>query len=151
VRSTPAVHRATSPTFSSSRAARTEREGIERSGGRPGAWPEHGIRTFANAWVIANRSHENEGHGIRISSTDCLVEENSVADNDTAGIKVTSSGSLILRNKAAGNVDLSTGVTTDYDIVATSFHGPIVDVTGATKGDIFTVTNADHPQANFEY
>ncbi len=102
----------------------------------------NGIRTFANSWVINNKVHENDGDGIRISSTDCLVEGNSITDNDRFGLAVTSSGSLIINNKAAGNL-------TNYDIINTSAFGPIVDVTGA--GDISTVTNADHPLANFVY
>ena len=104
--------------------------------------PGHGIRTFANAWLIGNKSHENDGDGIRISSTDCLVEENSVTDNDTGGIVVTSSGSLIVRNKAAGNLN-------DYTIDSNSAYGPIVNVT--SSGDISAITNSNHPQANFIY
>lgn len=114
----------------------------------------NGIRTFANSWVINNKVHENDGSGIRISSTDCLVEGNSITDNDTGGIIVTSSGSLIINNKAAGNTtvdDPNTGNPRDphFEIDANSAWGPIVDVTNA--GDIANIANSDHPFANFVY
>ncbi len=112
-----------------------------------------GIRTFANSWIINNKVHENDGAGIHISSTYCLVEGNSITDNDKGGLRVTSSGSLIINNKAAGNFypddDLGTNYGQNYEIINTSSYGPIVNVTGV--GDISSVPNADHPFANFEY
>ena len=102
----------------------------------------NGIRTFANSWVINNQAHENDGSGIRIQSTDCVVEGNFVTDNDITGIYVSASGSFIINNKAAGNV-------LNYDIDANSAFGPIVDVTSA--GDISSITNADHPYVNFVF
>ncbi|WP_395377230.1 beta strand repeat-containing protein [Marinicella sp. W31] len=102
----------------------------------------NGFRTFANSWLIENKAHENDGSGIRIQSTDCLVEGNNVTDNDITGIFVSSSGSFIVNNTASGNV-------VNYDIITTSTFGPIVDVTNV--GDITSVTNADHPYANFVF
>ncbi|MEN1726872.1 MAG: right-handed parallel beta-helix repeat-containing protein [Pseudomonadota bacterium] len=108
--------------------------------GNPG--PEHGFRTFANSWIIDNQAHENDGDGIRISSTDALVKGNHVTDNDTVGIRVTSSGTLIINNYATGNV-------VNYAIDGASAFGPIVNVLNA--GDLSLITNADHPLANIEY
>ncbi|MEM8930552.1 MAG: right-handed parallel beta-helix repeat-containing protein, partial [Acidobacteriota bacterium] len=102
----------------------------------------HGIRTFANSWVIDNKAHENDLDGIRISSGDVHVEGNQVTDNDQTGLAVTASGCFIVRNTAAGNV-------TNYNIIATSAFGPIIDVNG--DGDISAVAGADHPWANFEF
>lgn len=116
----------------------------------------NGIRTFANAWVINNKVHENDGAGIRISSQDCVVEGNSFTDNDNGGLVVTSAGNLIINNKAAGNFitdDPSTGATRDpsYEIVTGNAFGPIVDLSTGSVGDLSSVTNADHPFANFVY
>ncbi|MFC3194221.1 beta strand repeat-containing protein [Marinicella sediminis] len=113
-----------------------------------------GIRTFANSWIINNKAHENDGAGIWISSTDTLVEGNSITDNDNGGLVVTTSGSLILNNKAAGNFypDGPDGTTYDdnFELNANSNWGPIVDLTGV-GGDISSVPNSDHPFANFVY
>ena len=108
--------------------------------GAPG--PEHGIRAFANAWIVGNKSHENDGDGIRVSSTDTLVEGNSVTDNDRNGINVTATGSFVVRNKAAGNI-------VNYVINAGSSYGPIVNTAGG--GNIAGIANSNHPQANFTY
>ncbi len=113
-----------------------------------------GIRTFANSWIIDNKVHENDGNGIRISSTDCLVEGNSITDNDSPGLYVTSSGSLIINNKAAGNTGTADPVTgnprnANFEIISTSSYGPIIDVTNA--GDLSLVAGTAHPFANFEY
>ena len=102
----------------------------------------HGARTFANSYVIANKFHENDLDGLRISSTDCHVQGNQVTDNDQVGIQVTSSGSLIIQNTSGGNV-------TNYNIISTSAYGPIIDVTSA--GDISAVAGAEHPWANFVF
>ncbi|MEM6793809.1 MAG: right-handed parallel beta-helix repeat-containing protein [Acidobacteriota bacterium] len=102
----------------------------------------HGVRTFANSYIIDNKFHENDLDGIRISSTDCHVEANQVTDNDMVGIHTTSSGSFIVKNTAAGNL-------TNYLIDANCAFGPIVNVINV--GDITSVANADHPWANFQF
>ncbi|MEM9557114.1 MAG: right-handed parallel beta-helix repeat-containing protein [Acidobacteriota bacterium] len=102
----------------------------------------HGVRMFANSWIIGNKFHENDLDGIRISSTDCHVEGNQVTDNDQVGIHATASGSFIVKNTSAGNL-------TNYLIDENCAFGPIVNVTNA--GDISGVANADHPWVNFEF
>ncbi|MEM1206100.1 MAG: right-handed parallel beta-helix repeat-containing protein [Acidobacteriota bacterium] len=102
----------------------------------------HGVRMFANSWIIENKMHENDLDGIRISSTDCHIEGNQVTDNDQVGIHATASGSFIVKNTSAGNL-------TNYLIDENCAFGPIVNVTNA--GDITGVANADHPWANFQF
>ena len=82
------------------------------------------------------------GNAIGISgSAGTVVENNSVQENAT-GISVGYS-CLVVRNNARGNT------TVNYNIDASSSHGPIVNVAGV--GDISGTTGADHPWANFEY
>ncbi|MEM9598851.1 MAG: right-handed parallel beta-helix repeat-containing protein, partial [Acidobacteriota bacterium] len=102
----------------------------------------HGVRTFANSYIIGNKFHENDLDGIRISSTDVHVIGNQVTDNDQVGIQVTSSGCFIVQNTASGNV-------TNWNIISTSAFGPILDVTAA--GDLSAIAGADHPWANFTF
>ena len=102
----------------------------------------NGIRATSNAWIFKNKSHENDLDGILVAGTDSLVEGNAITDNDVTGLNVTTSLNLIISNKAAGNL-------VNYTIDPGSSFGPIVDVTNA--GDLTTVTNADHPFANFTF
>ncbi len=102
----------------------------------------NGLRTFANSIVINNQFHENDGAGIRVSSTDTYVSGNIVTDNDRTGIEATGSGGLFLGNRAAGNV-------LNYNFGSGNAFGNIVDITAA--GDISGTANADHAHANFIY
>jgi len=99
----------------------------------------HGVRKFANSWVIDNVVHENDLDGIRISSTDSHVRGNHLTDNDNGGIVVTSSGNLIVQNTMTGNV-------TNFLITGASTFGPFVNV--EADDDISGVAGADHPWAN---
>lgn len=95
--------------------------------------------------IINNVAHENDLNGIHCSNTtiaDIKVDGNTLTDNDVVGLIMDSGGGLVVRNRAAGNV-------TQYSLHTDTNRGPVVDVAG--EGDISTVTNADHPLANFEY
>ncbi len=95
--------------------------------------------------LFGNVAHENDLAGINCSSTsdcDIVIENNRFTDNDVDGLVMAGPGGLVISNKAAGNLN-------NYNFHTNTNHGPIVDVTGS--GDISTVTNADHPYANFEY
>ena len=77
------------------------------------------------------------------------------------GILASSSGSLFLQNTAHGNgFAQAPGVTNtgdyplgnivfDEDVFDNSSHGPIIEVMNV--GDISTISNSDHPFANFVY
>lgn len=116
-----------------------------------------GIRTFANSQIINNICNGNK-MGIRISSTDCCVQGNYTANNGHSGITATSSGSFLIQNHARNNgfspiqyyVDQGVYTGGNFEFNTSCTFGPIIDLS-AGVGDISTTTNADHPQANFEY
>ena len=112
---------------------------------------DNGFRASSDSYLINNHAWENDGAGIRVTSSDVVIEQNTAIDNDRAGIEsrvgdggTATTGSLYIRNRAAGN---SNG--NNFDIAAGNSFGPIVDVDGV--GDLSTIANADHPMANFEY
>ncbi len=111
---------------------------------------DNGFRVSANSYLINNHAYENDGAGIRVTSSDVTIENNTAIDNDRAGIESrlgdtgnATTGSLYIRNRAAGNS------TANFDIAAGNSFGPIIDI--ASGGDISSIANADHPMANFEY
>jgi parallel beta-helix repeat protein len=108
------------------------------------AWGESGIDALTARLSRFEDLHlgYNDQDGIRVSSTDTILEGNTVTDNDWGGIVVTSSGCLVVKNRAAGNL-------TNYFIVNVSAYGPIVNVTGA--GNIANIANPGHPLANLAY
>jgi parallel beta-helix repeat protein len=69
------------------------------------------------------------------------IEGNTVTDN-RVGIVTTLSGGFIIKNSAEAN-------NTNYSLASGSAYGPIVNVDGS--GDMSSVSNADHPWANFEF
>lgn len=99
--------------------------------------------------VRNNNCVSNYDHGILLQGTRSLIDTNMIATRETGdGINVTGTTvkSIIMRNtvsvqgSATGFVlDLSSGVS----------YGPIVSLIAG--GDISTVTNANHPWANFVY
>ncbi len=114
---------------------------------------DNGFRVSANSYLINNHAYENDGAGIRVTSSDTTIENNTAIDNDRTGIesRVTNTSgtivatieSLYIRNRAAGNS------IANYDIAAGNSFGPIINI--ASGGDISLIAGADHPMANFEY
>ena len=95
--------------------------------------------------VINNVAHENDLNGIHCSNVtlaDIKIDGNTLTDNDEDAIKMDSGGGLVVRNVAAGN-------SGNYVLHPNTNHGPLVNV--VSVGDISSVTNADHPLANFLY
>ncbi|MEM6725682.1 MAG: right-handed parallel beta-helix repeat-containing protein [Bacteroidota bacterium] len=107
---------------------------------------ESGIHlTGEQGAILNNVCYRNEDHGILCSNTtmtDIKVDGNSLIDNQTTGLTMTSAGGLVVRNVAAGQ-------STNYSLHPNTNRGPVVDVEGI--GDISSVTNSDHPLANFIY
>ena len=107
---------------------------------------DSGIRLTGQSGVVINNAvHENDLHGIicaKTTLTAIRVDGNTNTDNDVTGLLMESGGGLVIRNVAAGNV-------TAFTLHADTNRGPVVDVEGV--GDISTVTNANHPLANFIY
>lgn len=112
-----------------------------------------GIRAFANVQVINNICRGNY-YGVRMSSADAFVSDNVVTDNAHAGLTLSNTGSFAIRNRANNNgfdpIPTANTVPGNYSFNISSSFGPIVDLSGVT-GDISSVTNSDHPFANFIY
>lgn len=132
------------------------------TGGGVGSNVSHGagIRTYANSVIINNQCIGNY-FGILMLSSDATLAGNDVQNNSHAGIMGTSSGCLHINNSAHGNgfqqsptiTDLSTYPMGEIVFRSSAFTGgsigPIIDLSGA--GDISTVSDSDHPFANFVY
>ncbi|MEM1321847.1 MAG: right-handed parallel beta-helix repeat-containing protein [Bacteroidota bacterium] len=105
-----------------------------------------GIQLTGQTGVIINNTvHENDINGIICSNTalsGIRVDGNTITDNDVVGLVMQGGGGLVVRNMAAGNA-------ANFSLQTNTNRGPVVDVRAV--GDISTVTNADHPLANFEY
>jgi hypothetical protein len=66
----------------------------------------------------------NTGDGIRVTGMATRVEDNNCASNGGAGIRVDAPGNLVIKNNATTN-------GTDYNIVAGTSYGQIVQTPGA--------------------
>lgn len=101
----------------------------------------YGFRAFSADTLIRNcRADGNTMAGFFTGTSDVRFDNNHSTDN-AQGFQSTGTGSFFTRNTASGNI-------TNYDI-ATSVHGPIVNVLG--QNDISGVANSNHPLANFEF
>ncbi len=114
----------------------------------------NGFRTFANAYLVNNKSHDNGYCGFRLSSTDIHFEGNQANNNSGEGIYATSGGGIFLKNRSWSNTDhpdtdeMSASPSENIAIVSTSSYGPVITL---GEGDMNGTTGSDHPQANFEY
>ena len=119
-----------------------------------------GIRSFANSFIFNNYCSGNY-FGIALSSTDACAIGNNVQNNSHAGILSSSSGCMVINNTAHNNGFAQSPSVTDIDRygmgdfalrdenASRPAYGPIIDVSGV--GDISTISNSDHPFANFVY
>ena len=83
-----------------------------------------------------------QGAGILITnSPGCRVEGNVLDLNYAALVVAPNNHAFVLRNSANGNV------STNYSLGSGNSWGPIVNVTAG--GDISTIANSSHPDANF--
>jgi hypothetical protein len=83
-----------------------------------------------------------KGAGIYITnSPGCRIEANVLNLNYAALVVATGNHALVIRNSADGSV------STSYSLGTGNSWGPIVNVSAG--GDISTVSNSSHPDANF--
>jgi hypothetical protein len=83
------------------------------------------------------------GTGICVTnSSGCRIDGNTLDFNYTAMTVATDDLAFIVRNSARGN-------TTSYSLGSGNSWGPIVNATAG--GDISTIANSSHPDANFIY
>ncbi len=105
-----------------------------------------GIRVTGNGgYLFNNVCSKNEYAGIAavaLSAQDTKIVGNLITQNDHIGILVKKSGGIVVNNYVGGTVH-----GPGYDFRGTVSYGPIIDVRGA--GSLSTVTNADHPFANY--
>lgn len=102
-----------------------------------------GIRVLTQCGVFNNLCAGNgnggDGAGIHATGNNNRIESNQVMDNDR-GIDVDAGGNLVIKNSSSGN-------STHYDIAGGNSVGPIA-IAGS---DMWSVTNATHPFANFTH
>ncbi|MEM6398382.1 MAG: right-handed parallel beta-helix repeat-containing protein [Bacteroidota bacterium] len=118
---------------------------------------EDGIQLRSGGAVVYGCvAHNNDEAGINASSgggSRTLIENNGVTDNDSDGIRVEGTNALVISNRASGNTKLDDEdffpVPSNYDLSSGTNFGPILQVENG--GDLSTVTNGNHPYANFEY
>ena len=92
--------------------------------------------------TVAYSGTINSGAGILVTnSPGCRIEGNTLDFNNAALIVAPSNRALILRNSADANI------ATNYVFGAGNSWGPIVNATAG--GDISTIPNSSHPDANF--
>jgi parallel beta-helix repeat protein len=84
----------------------------------------------------------NAGAGIYVTNAPgCRIEGNTLDLNNAAMVVAQNNRAFILRNSADANV------ATNFVFGSGNSWGPIVNVSGA--GDISTIANSSHPDANF--
>lgn len=103
---------------------------------------DYGIRVSGDSQVLGNTAYDNAIDGFYTTGNGSYFEGNHAVDNDRYGYHMPIDGNFLVLNVAKGN-------GTNFVLSAGNTYGPIVDVSGG--GDLSTITNADHPWANFEY
>lgn len=132
-----------------------EENGYSYSGTQTGYFQVYecsGFNVSDNSYIKDCISRRNRGAGIVLYLYDSRCESNAVIDNDSFGIISKYNGCFIIKNSAAGNgTNVITGAApgSNYSFAIAASYGPIVTVTGA--GDFSSVTNSNHPWANFIY
>ncbi|MGH7939447.1 MAG: right-handed parallel beta-helix repeat-containing protein [Limisphaerales bacterium] len=92
--------------------------------------------------VLADSGPPDQGAGIFITnSPGCRIEGNTLDYNYAALLVAPNNQALIIRNSADANV------YTSYSLGTGNSWGPIVNVSAG--GDISTIANSSHPDANF--
>ncbi|MEM1321270.1 MAG: right-handed parallel beta-helix repeat-containing protein [Bacteroidota bacterium] len=104
-----------------------------------------GIKVDGNGGYLYNNVCANNRYAGIAATTlvqDTKIVSNLVVQNEYIGILVENNGGIIVNNYVGGTVN-----GPSYDFRGTVGHGPIINVRSA--GPLSTVTNADHPFANF--